>query len=221
MTTKRADVWLRRKNGRSDSWYYRKLRLRTKDAVEARHRARLAQDGKWPPPHEAAAVVTGAAFQLPPAPAPAPPPPDPPPAPPGAADPPPPEPVQGEWTHAATGAAAEPTPEAVKVEPEVSSEQLAELLVTIELKVAEVYTARKVYEGFVAPAIAPDGRALLVDAYRSILDYGGGVALPPWVQRLLHQLVVPAVTVVVSSQAIVAGFRDAALEQKRAAEGGA
>ncbi len=220
MAARRApDVWLRRKggkkNGKPDSWYFRKVRLRTKDAVEARERARLVQLGTWPPPQEAAAV-TAAAFAIPepPPPAPAPPPPAPPPSPAPA-----PPPLTGDWTHAATGAASEASPdEPIEAQPQVSSEQLAELLVTGELALAEMYVQRKVYKAFVAPEIAPEGRAMLVKAYRAILDYGGTtLVLPPWVQGV----VVPSLTVVISSMAIVAGFRDSALEQKRTAEGGA
>src|SRR5438270_8172889 len=93
---KRADVWLRRKNGKPDSWYFRKLRLKTTDATEARRRWRLAQEGKWPPKEEQAAKVSAAAFTFDP---PAPPASSPPPAA-AAADPPKsPEPVQGEWIH--------------------------------------------------------------------------------------------------------------------------
>jgi hypothetical protein len=215
----RADVWLRRKNKRPDSWYYRKVRLRTKDANEARARARLVVVGKWPPrPDEpSAAEVTATAFALPdPPPAPTPPPPAPTPPPP---DPPPAAPVTGDWTHAATAAAAESSPQdPVDPKPQHSNEQLADLLVTAELTLAEVYVQKTVYEGFQAPEIAPAGRAILADAYKQMLDYGGAaLALPPWVQGL----VAPAVTVVVSTLAIVGGFREQARTQKRTAEGGA
>ena len=216
---RRPDVWLRRKEGRADSWYFRKLRLRTKDAVEARHRARLSGEGKWPPHEEKAAAVSAAAFSFDlPAPAPAPAPASSP-APETATPPPP---ISGDWTHAATAAAAgaeSAAPgDAPEPSPSVSSEALAEMLVSLELKAAEIYVQQKVYEPFVAPAIAAEGRAMLVGAYRSIIEYGGAaMALPPWV----NGLVVPALTVVVSSMAIVAGFRDQALAQKQTAEGGA
>jgi hypothetical protein len=228
----RADVWLRKKtDGRPDSYFYRKLRLRTKDVVEAKRRARLAAAGKWPPSEESAAKVTAAAFAKlglghpdaydPPAPAPPPPPP--------AAENPasaassytPPGPAP-DWTAAAAAAGADATPAdpvaAPEPPPQISSEQLAELLVTLELAGAEIYTQQTTFPGFVAPEIAPEGRKILAAAYCTMLDYGGAaIALPPWV----NGLVIPAITVVVSSMAIVAGFRDQALAQKRAAEGGA
>lgn len=217
---RRADVWLRRKGGRADSWYYKRTRLKTKNAVEARERARLVERGQWPPPEPA--QVTAAAFALAPVPAPAPEsPPGPPPPPPEPA-PPAPEPVTGEWTHAAQGAAAESAPAPDGVPPpapdEPSSEQLAELLVEGELKLAEIYIQQTVYEPFIAPEIAPEnpGRRILVGAYKQMIDYGGAVIqLPPWVKGL----VVPALTVVVSSMAIVGGFRDSALRQKASAGG--
>jgi hypothetical protein len=218
-----ADIYLRRKpNGKPDSYYFRRARLRTKNANEARDRARLVQEGKWdgkgePPSGKDAAKVTAAAFAIAPPvpeppPAPAAPPPEPPPAP-------APEPVTGDWTHAATGAAAETAPPAAGPIPEEpSSEQLAELLVVAELKVIEIYTQQTVYEPFIAPTIAEDGQKILIGAYKQMIDYGGAaIQLPPWVKGL----VVPALTVVVSSIAIVGGFRDEALKQKAKAQGGA
>jgi hypothetical protein len=224
MTRRRADVWLRKKtDGRPDSYFYRKLRLRTKDVVEAKRRARLAATGKWPPSEERAATVTAAAFAYdPPAPAPAPPPP-----PPAAENPAPaassytPPGPAPDWTAAAAAAGADASPAdpvaAPEPPPQISSEQLAELLVTLELAGAEIYTQQTIFPAFVAPAIAPEGRKILATAYCTMLDYGGAaIALPPWV----NGLVIPGITVVVSSMAIVAGFRDEARAQKRAAEGG-
>lgn len=215
-----ADVWLRFKGsgkGRyADSWYYRGRRLLTKDATEARARARLVDKGEWPPPDGRAPVTAAAvAFSMPE------PPPAPPESPPPAADPPPAPAagptVTGEWTHAATGAAAEGTAPPETPAPEVSNEQLADFLVSLELTIVEIYTRKKIYEGFVAPEIAPAGRAMLAGSYKAILDYGGSqLQLPPWVQGL----VVPGIAVVVSSQAIAAGFADAARDQKKKAESG-
>jgi len=224
MAAKSRDVWLRYKgkgkSRRPDSWYYgSKLRLRTKDAVQARERARLAQEGKWPPPSdEKAGDVTAAAFAIA-DPPPAAPPPKPEPAPAPAAIP-----VTGDWIHAASAAGAEtmPPPELPTPEPEVSSEQLAEMLVTLELTILEGYTRSKFYEGFAPPPMPDSGRALLVSSYRSILDYGGAaLALPPWLDKLIKGVVFPGIALVASSKAIAEGYRDEALKQKRQAEGGA
>ena len=223
MAAKRADVWPRKKNGKLDSWYFRKLRLKTKDADEARRRARLSREGKWPPKEDKAAEVSAQAFTFDPPPAaPAPPPPpassptDPPPA--------APPPISGEWTKAAAAASAETKTDGQAPPPQpeqLSSEQLADLVVSLQLKGTEVYVQQKYFEAFIAPQIAPEGRAILVGAYRQMFEYAGSaIQLPPWV----NGLVVPALTVAVSSMAIVAGFREIALEQKQAAartEGGA
>lgn len=215
---KRPDVWLRRKNGHPDSWYFRKLRLKTKDADEARQRARLSRAGKWPPKEEQAAKVTAEAFTFdpppaPPASSPSSPPPDPPPA-----SSPPPQPSPGDWTTAAAAASSEARSESAPPPPEpqqYSSEQLADLCVSLQLKATEIYAQQKYYEGFMAPAIAPEGRAMLSSSYRTIFDYAGAAAaLPPWVNGLL----VPGITVVISSLAIGAGFREIALKQKAEAE---
>lgn len=221
MAAKPRDVWLRYKGKgkkrRPDSWYFgSKLRLRTKDAGQARERARLAQEGKWPPSDEKAAAVTAAAFAIA----------DPPPAAPSPSPAPPPAatPVTGDWIHAATAAGAETLPpeDLPEPEPQISSEQLAELLVTVELAAAEIWTQQKVWEGFMAPAMPADGRAVLVGAYRQILDYGGAaLALPPWLDKLIKGVVLPVGTLAVSTMAIVGGYRDQALKQKRTAEGGA
>jgi hypothetical protein len=223
---KRPDVWPRYKTDRHgkrhfDSFYFQKLRLKTKDAGQARDRVRLHKAGKWPPKEEAPAAVTAEAFTFDPPPASSTPP-----SPPASSapepSPAPAQPITGDWTAAAAAASAETKDEPDQAPPaelpQISSEQLADLVVSLELKGAEVYIQKKVYEAFVAPTIAPEGRAILTNAYRTIFDYGGAaVSLPPWV----HGVVVPALTVVISSMAIVSGFRDAALEQKRSAEGGA
>jgi hypothetical protein len=220
MSRRRADVWLRRKDGRPDSWYFRRTRLLTKHAGEARERARLVVAGQWPPPDPAR--MTAAAFAIPAEPAP-PPPPAPSPSPAAAPSPAaPPLLLTGEWTHAATGAAAEasaPADEpAPPPPPAASNEQLAELLVDAELTLAEIYVQQTVYPGFTALPIAAAGREILAGSYKTMLDYGGAaLALPPWVQGLLA----PAVTVLVSTLAIVGGWREQARAQKKTAEGGA
>lgn len=218
---KRADAWLRYKGSgkkrRPDSWYFNGIRLCTKDASQARQRQRDVLAGRWPPPDAADVTVAAFAIQEP-----APASPHPPAAP--ALDPLPPShqvaaPLTGDWTHAAAAASApddDPAAGPELPEDEIDSEQAAELLVTLELGAVELYVQKKYYAGFVARPIEPEGRALLVGAYRKLIESAGGaVKLPPWVTKFLT----PAITVVVSSIAIVGGFRDDALKQKRTAEG--
>lgn len=217
---RRPDVWRRNKDGKFYSWYFRlngeQINLRTKDANEARARARLARAGQWPPPVEGAARVTAKAFEFSPEP-PLPPSQAPPPSPPAAE--PIPEPVTGEWTHAASAAGAETAPplDDPPEPPQASSEELANALVEGQIWATGFYVQQKVWPDFVPPQIAPVGKAILVGAYKSMLDYGGNaIKLPPWVAGL----VIPGLTVVTASVAMVQGFRELALEQKAKAERG-
>ena len=211
----RADVWLRRKGGRPDSWYYRKLRLLTRNEGEARSRAQLARDGRWPPAEHRAARAAAAAFRPPPPPAP-----ELQPAPVGAGPPPPPV----DWTGAAAAAGAEGaafTPGADEAaadeapEPQqISNEQLSLLVVALQSKALELYTRRKVFPGFVAPALAPELVSDLSTAYKAMFDYGGAsLLLPPWV----NGLVVPGISIAMTTAAMVQAFRDQALQQQAAA----
>ena len=223
---KQPDVWLRHKGKgkarRADSWYFRKTRLFTKDEEEARARAKLARAGKWPPPEQRAAHAMADAFRSAPT-APEPPPPPPPvpqlqPVPEEAG---PPFGAQVDWGGAAAAAGAETfdSEGAGEAEPEappqISNEQLAQLVVSLQTKMIEIYTRKKVFKGFVAPGLHPELVGELVGNYKTVFDYAGtAVQLPPWV----NGLVVPGVGIAVTTSAMVEAFRDAAEQQKKAAE---
>ena len=143
-----------------------------------------------------------------------------------------PGPVPGpppEWTGAAAAAGAEGAAfvaggadaavvddEPDEAPPQISNEQLALLIVALQTKTIEIYTRRKVYPEFVAPGLAPELVADLATSYRSMFDYGGtALQLPPWV----NGLVVPGISIVMTTIGMVQAFRDLALiQQKSAAE---
>lgn len=237
------DIWKRTRGGRLVSWYVtidgKRIALSTKDANEARRRAREALAGNWPPAEEAAADASADAFTLgarsqkafvageagspPVAPGPAQ-------TPesdrvaaagPASSSPPPPP----EWTQAAAAAGAEttapplqaevvnPVDEAAKRDAE--NLELAKLCVWAQLTAAAFYVRKKVWEGFTAPELPEEGKVQLAAPFKTMIDYGGAaIQLPPWVQCL----VIPAITVIASTAGMAAVFADEARRQRAAAE---
>jgi hypothetical protein len=215
------DIWARRKGGRLVTWYItidgRRVALRTKDAVEARRRARLARAGQWPPPEEEAARVSEGAFAFGGHPAPV-----------SRGTPPPPEPAPepaGDWTQAAAGAssdAATPinpevmppaeSPEEKRAKADAVNAQLADFCVTAQMGATTWFVRRKVYAAFRPPPLPDDGRAALANEYKKMIDYGGvALQLPAWVTGLA----IPAFTVLTAAVAIGAGYAEIARKQKR------
>lgn len=216
------DIVARRKNGKLVTWYVtidgRRVALRTKDATEARRRARLARAGQWPPPEEAAARVSEGAFAFGGRPAPV-----------QGGTPPPPEPAPepiGDWTQAAAGASADatttpinpdvmppgPSPEEARAEAEATNARLADFCVTAQIGITTWFVRRKVYAPFQPPPLPDDGRAVLAGEYKKMLDFGGAaLLLPPWVTGFA----IPAATILSAAVAIGAGYADIARKQKR------
>lgn len=223
----RADIWLRKKNGKPDSWYFQKVRLRTKDAIEGRQRARLAKIGKWPPAEEAAAKASVESFSLPGgiesvsqapvAPLVSS-------SPPSAAPDQTPPPADGDWTNVAAAAAADASepikPDVVNHAAEqeardASNAEVAKVILGMQLWATEQLIKSKVWKGFVAPSMPEDARAAMAQPYKTMLDYGGAaIKLPPWVQGL----VIPAATALFTAAAVSRMWADMAREQKAHAE---
>jgi hypothetical protein len=216
-----GDIVARRKNGKLVCWYVmidgRRVALRTKDAVEARRRARLAREGKWPPPEEEAARVTDGAFSFVGHPAPV-----------SSGTPPSPQPAPepaGDWTAAAAGASADAAPpinpevmppgesaEEKRAKVEAAAAKLADLAVTAQIELTSILVRWKVYAGFRTPPLPDEGRAALAHEYKTMIDYGGAaIQLPPWVTGL----VIPGLTLLGSAVAIGKGYGEIARKQKR------
>jgi hypothetical protein len=216
------DIFARRKNGHLVCWYIkingRRVALRTKDAVEARRRARLALAGQWPPPEEGAAAVSEGSFAFGGQPAPA-----------SSAPPPAPEPApapSGDWTQAAAGAssdAAAPPLNADYVPPaqaaaearaqtEADNATLADFCVTAQIELTTFVVQQKVFASFVPPPLPEEGRALLASRYKQIFDYAGtAIQLPPW----FTGLVIPSVLLLSSATVIGRGYAELARKQQR------
>ncbi len=183
--TKRADLWLRKNRaGKPLHYKWKTVNLQTLDATEARARARLAKAGKWPPPEDKAAAVSVECFalhvedpglraQLHEAIGGA--------APDQAAVGAAPQETAGvagsetaagaapaDWTQASSAASAEAsqpiTPEVVNVEAETeareaTNEELAKIVVGVQLWATEQLIKAKVWKNFTAPATPDDVRA--------------------------------------------------------------
>lgn len=238
-------LWRKKKDGKFSGSYFAKItgedvNLSTKNAELARQRLVEALRGKrtWPSDAELAAQAleadiegaaagasqgpAGAASQ----PAAAPPAPAAPPVVPDHIEPPralPPIPAssadearaEAEATNAAAaetgGAAGEAAP---PPPPEVSNEELAALGVEAQLWVAQQYARSRVWKGYIAPQLPPEAKAPLAAQWEKLIAYANvGAMLPPWVVGL----VIPGVTIVISTAALGQVFAEQAAQQKKAA----
>jgi hypothetical protein len=216
------DIVARRKGGKLVTWYVtingRRVALRTKDAVEARRRARLARAGQWPPPEEDAARVSEGAFAFGGHPAPS-----------SSGTPPPLEPAPepaGDWTSAAAGASADSaapplnpdvmppaeTPEQARARHEAENAEAANLAVKAQIGLTTIIIRSKVYARFQPPPLPDEGRAALAGEYKKILDYAGAaIRLPAWVTGVA----IPVATIFTAAVAIGKGYAEIARKQKR------
>ena len=111
-------------------------------------------------------------------------------------------------TGGAAGEAAPPPP------PEVSNEELAALGVEAQLWVAQQYARSRVWQGYMAPQLPPEAKAPLAAQWEKLIAYANvGAMLPPWVVGL----VIPGVTIVISTAALGQVFAEQAAQQKKAA----
>jgi len=233
---KTPKLWQRLIAGkRIGSWYVtvagERINLNTKDATLALERRKEAVRGKreFSDDAEGAAGDTIAALDarpfpmLLPAPTPDPTSPQPPPPTPIPVIEPEPIPQEprtdaGDWTADANDAATmgSPVSNGAAEEPP-SAEELAGLAVDLELWGAELYAKQTEWDRFVAPQLPAESKAELAKPWQKLIEYSGtAVMLPPWVTGLL----IPGVTIVISTISLAKGFALAAREQKRAAGGG-